>query len=322
MIFQQLSNLDVAIRNLPVGQLARSCFDTLKRFIVRFSDPAVAQSVGLFRISLPFSHPLPANLAIFPLYDRQLPELARILYRKYPDLCAIDVGANIGDTAALIRSGADISVLCVEGNPVILPFLTRNLEVVGRTEVAATFLGELDGMNAFEIRDTPGSASIHANPDGSEQVKISTMESVLKKHPNFANAKLLKIDTDGFDHRVLHSSAEFLKTARPVVMFELDPRLLELQSDALDRGIELLKELGYSRLMFYDNAGNFLASIQANQSDVTADFLSYHTADLTRSYWDILAFHSDDEDVHDDFRKSERLRCVEKRSERLARWNR
>ena len=55
-----------------------------------------------------------------------LGRLVTLAYGKYPDLAVIDVGSNVGDTAAVIKAGADVPVFCIEGDPQIYPILQRN----------------------------------------------------------------------------------------------------------------------------------------------------------------------------------------------------
>ena len=61
-----------------------------------------------------------------PLYEayQKNPELnsligigARMVKERFPDSWAVDVGANIGDTLALIKAKADMPVICIEGDP-------------------------------------------------------------------------------------------------------------------------------------------------------------------------------------------------------------
>ena len=50
------------------------------------------------------------------------PELGRIassVYAKYPEMVSVDVGANIGDTAAIIRSACPAPIVCVEGDELL-----------------------------------------------------------------------------------------------------------------------------------------------------------------------------------------------------------
>lgn len=46
----------------------------------------------------------------------ELGRVAARIWRKYPQMVAVDVGANIGDTASIIRSGCPAPIICFEGD--------------------------------------------------------------------------------------------------------------------------------------------------------------------------------------------------------------
>ena len=77
--------------------------------------------VGRTRVVLPLDHALETYQARWKRYDRALGEIAHIVRGKYPDLRAVDIGANVGDTAALIFAYDDIPTLCIEGTEAFLP---------------------------------------------------------------------------------------------------------------------------------------------------------------------------------------------------------
>ncbi|HEY8900539.1 MAG TPA: FkbM family methyltransferase [Chthoniobacterales bacterium] len=313
MIAQQISNLELFLRRAKVGEEVRSAFGRSKRWLTRWWDPAVSREIANVTLSLPLSHPLPINLEIFPLYDRQITPLVASLRKKYPDLRMIDVGANIGDTAALAKAETDIPVLCIEGNPRILPYLKRNLSRLGTIQLAETFVGMENGAVAFEIEHTPGSASIRRNRNADHSLPLATMQTILKKFPEFADAKFLKVDTDGFDGTVLRSARDYLTRTQPVLLFEVDPKLLGQQGEDAHALLDFLVSLNYEQFMIYDNFGNFLISLDRDQQDGFRDLVSYHLNSIQSLYWDVIAFASIDRDVHDKFRISERNRCVIRR---------
>src|SRR5258706_13989898 len=98
--------------------------------------------IGRFRLLLPADHRLDEYQRTWLRYDTALGYLARTVFRKYADSCAIDIGANVGDSAALIRSHADVRVLCVEGNPAFSQCLEHNASEIGGLELQTCFVGE------------------------------------------------------------------------------------------------------------------------------------------------------------------------------------
>ncbi len=79
--------------------------------------------IGRFELTLPADHPIDRYQKTYRLYDRVLGDIAHAVAAKYPDTTAIDIGANVGDTAALLCRDQDFPVLCIEGSPHFLKYL-------------------------------------------------------------------------------------------------------------------------------------------------------------------------------------------------------
>ena len=70
-----------------------------RQLLVRLGDPTVRYRVGAAELELPLSHELPFYQHDHPQYDRQLGAIAAELGGP-----VVDVGANVGDSAAAIRA--------------------------------------------------------------------------------------------------------------------------------------------------------------------------------------------------------------------------
>src|SRR4051812_39979812 len=118
---------------------------TFQRVLRVLGNGRQYDNIGGRRVRLPNnSHALEYKRR-FRLYDTALGSIANIANAKYPDLHAIDIGANVGDTAALIRKFADIPVLCIEGDPGLLSILNENAGRLGNITVEPSFVG-VDGQ--------------------------------------------------------------------------------------------------------------------------------------------------------------------------------
>src|SRR5690242_20605269 len=70
-----------------------------------------------------------------PNYMAELGRIAGAVHAKYPDMVAVDVGANIGDTAAIIRSGCPAPIICLDGDQSQARILGINARNIGGVEV-------------------------------------------------------------------------------------------------------------------------------------------------------------------------------------------
>ena len=78
-------------------------------------DWLVTFEIDGYLLYLPLSHRLPQHRLATPGYSSNLGRLAQIVQSKYPDLTLVDVGANVGDSVAIVRRRIHCPILCVEG---------------------------------------------------------------------------------------------------------------------------------------------------------------------------------------------------------------
>jgi FkbM family methyltransferase len=259
--------------------------------------------IGRYRIRLPENGRLLIHKKAFHLYDTALVEISRVLYGKYPGLHAIDIGANVGDTAALIRKSAEIPVLCIEGDPALLPLLSENVARLGPgVEMEESFVG-LDGaaVNLNFAHDLGSNACLVEAADAQGPTKLRSLRAILTDHPEFARSKLLKIDTEGFDFDIIRQSLEFIQHATPAIFFEYAPYLRPDESHAGLGAIEALVRAGYSDFIYYDNFGNFLLRTDAANRDIFRDLDAYLASNRRHGvavcYFDVCALHQEDADL-------------------------
>jgi FkbM family methyltransferase len=268
--------------------------------------------IGRHSILLPDDHALPRYQAQWPRYDTALGRIANLAKQKYQDLYAIDVGANIGDTAALIQSKHTIPTLCIEGTPAYVTILRQNAEIIGNVVVESVFVGNLSSDEKRQgiivqngtariVQTEPHKDSLEI--ENSSLLQFLTLEQILEKNASFCSSKLLKIDTDGFDFQILLGSVSFLKRVLPIIYFEYD---ISFNHEDLSRSIICLRTLfqnGYKYFVVYDNFGNYILSITTEEIDTFLDLNAYLVSSKTLNgkpaiyYFDICAYHKEDFDV-------------------------
>ena len=239
--------------------------------------------VGSTDIVLPAGHALPKYRARWHLYDEPLRYVAEALRALDPNFRAIDIGANVGDSAAAIGVQGSRSVptpvLCIEGDPAYLGYLRRNARALGpQVEVEASFVGTDSGSlaldqlrrhdgttSAAEALSTPSHLSDHAASDPGTAIPVRRLDAIVELHPSFRGAELMKLDTDGFDFSILLANEDLLALTGPVLFFEY---LLESPEDAerAQTCMDMLASIGYADFLVFDNFGNpLLRTDQATQ---------------------------------------------------------
>lgn len=272
------------------------------------SDPVVSTSLGECRLQLPLSHELPLYRKQFPDYSVNLGRISAEVKRKYPNLRMIDVGANVGDSVAIVRMFTDPPILCVEGEPRFFQLLAVNTLQFCDIELEYTFLGTTgDHIHAINVQR--GNAQVLLGPVPGTG-RICTLSEVLARHPHFVSTKLLKLDAEGFDCKILAGELEFLKRNKPVLFFEYYPHFCQMAGQNALQIFSMLSEIGYSALLIYQNIGKYFMTLNPDQARSVED-LHYFLVDL-EGCCDVAAFHKEDEDIASSVRAAEvaaRAKC-------------
>ena len=279
------------------GILRRMILRAAVVICARAGDPGVNYEFSGRTIVLPFSHELPRIWCVYRDYSFNLARLASACVEKHPDATMVDVGANVGDSVAIVRTTSSLPVLCVEGNPTYLKYLTRNLLKFEDTEVEPRFVGAEDQDSRGRVISNGGTAHLELSGSDASMLSIRTLETIVSTHPRFTAPRLVKIDTDGYDQRIIMGSEAFLRSANPCIFFEYDPYFLAMQSDDGLSLFPFLESLGYSGAVIWDNFGVFLLSTQLSEKALFEQLHLYYSGRRSSAYMDIAVFHSTDQDL-------------------------
>lgn len=234
------------------GRACLKALIALRRALVRWRDPLLEWRVGDVELVLPLSHELPFYRHDHPRYDRPIGEMAAEIGGP-----VVDVGANVGDTAAEIRSRSDVPILCVEGDGRFFALLTANAPRIGGLELEHAFV---EAPAHARVERGAGTARLVRPSDtsfeGGEMLRSKPLARILEEHPAFREPALVKLDTDGMDVPIVLANLELLARTRPVLFFEYDPHL-----GATPDVFERLREIGYRRLDVYENTGELAQSV-------------------------------------------------------------
>jgi FkbM family methyltransferase len=280
-----------------------------RSLLVKYKDPLIKFKIQGIELQANLSHELPFILNYYPYYSSNLGRVSSYISTKYSDLKIIDVGANIGDSVAILRSYVDSSILCVEAHPLFLELLIKNTNQFKDISIAVSYLGDRSETCSMQFEDLGGTAHLSVttnliNPN-QNQVSIITLDDLLGNYPSFLKTKMMKIDTDGFDGKIIRGSKKILQCSKPVVFFEYDPYFLNQQGDDGISIFHTLKEIGYAGVIIYDNFGRLLLTLPSIDFDRLQEIHSYFSNRNSHLYCDICIFHAEDQDLYEVTRKKE-----------------
>ncbi|MEH2455809.1 FkbM family methyltransferase [Nostoc sp.] len=271
----------------------------------RKNDPLITSDIGGFIFTLPFSHKLPFILKDNPYYSSNLARIAKHVKEKYADLKLIDVGANIGDSVAILRKEEFFPILCIEGDDQFYSILEINASSFTELYIAKEFLGQETKQMYFVSTKLGGTGNLQEDQSSTQIVEIKKLSDLIKQYSVFENAKMLKIDTDGFDCKIIRGALSFLNQAKPVIFFEYDPFFLNKQEDDGFSIFATLGNIGYKKILIYDNFGRLLITSNIDNLDLMKEIHLYFLGRKSYLYCDICVFHSEDSDLFEVTRESE-----------------
>lgn len=272
----------------------------LRALILKFTDPLITLSFRGYTLSMPFSHTIFLNQKIYPTYDMQLHKIANYIAQKMDFIHIIDVGANIGDTAVFIDM-PKAQFLLVEGETRYNDLIEENFyrhygqatRGGGKLIIENTFI--TDKQSTYTITRYDGSARLQQTQDSEDtqnSIVFHTLDFLVDKHnfkPNF-----IKVDTDGFDFKVIRSAENTLKTYKSTLFFEWDLFFLQAQNENPTSIFTYLNSLGYTQLLIFDNFGNLLVILHSDDIQNLSLILDYtRKSNKHIYYYDVLALHKD-----------------------------
>lgn len=279
-----------------------------RTFLLKIGDQPVETMLEGVTLKLPFSHDLPKYFAQYPLYMKNFTLLGKVVYEKYSDLCAIDIGANVGDTLVFLRKYYTYPIVCIEGNPAYLGFLKENASKFEAVSICPFFVGK-EGEIEGKLITEQGTARIDLSQK-SDGFTAKSLQQIYSEQPYQSNPKFIKIDTDGFDLMILRESIGFIEKYKPVLFFEFDPFLFGKveHSDSPDI-FELLSKVGYTFGVEFDNIGKLIRHFNVLDEAKSKTIIKKYENSNGSVFSDIALFHSEDEDVYFKYLSEVEIQC-------------
>ncbi len=267
-------------------------------------EPTVKYHLEKYDIILPLNHALPAIRNIYPLYSSNVGRIAKEVNKKYSELHIIDIGANVGDSAVIIRSYCSSPILCIEGCSEYINFLKDNTSQFTNIDIEESYVGNTTSQDTYAEIVEKGTARI-TKSNKNKITNLISFDAIFTKYPEFKHSKLWKIDTDGHDTSLIQQGLSSLRNFYPVIHFEYDPYFLKLSGNIDIEIFEILRGYGYRNALFYDNNGDYFAMVDICNDAMLEDLHQYQVGRKSDKYWDICVFHEEDTDICSSLRKSE-----------------
>ena len=131
----------------------------------------------------------------------------------------VDIGANIGSYAVMLAVNTGVRVIAAEPGRVARERLRENIAINAvhdRVRIVPDVIGDTDGAEVPFTQRFDATNRVAAD-SSSIPLKMRSLDATLTQAPT-----LIKIDVEGFEPSVLRGAREVIRTARPVIVVELE----------------------------------------------------------------------------------------------------
>ena len=257
----------------------------------------VEMKLGRFTLEIPKHHHLMALLKSQPYRNLCVGIAAKQVSLKHNDATIVDIGANIGDTAAVIAQHCANKLILVEASDYFAGILARNVkQFPNEVEIQRVFVS--DGKEIRGNLHYRGGTAFFEEGAGAS----SGPSKPTRRLCDIADAKtrFVKIDTDGFDTKIIRAGLDWLAAQKPALLFENTIADKETLDDA-DSLFENLKEIGYEYFIYWDDPGFHVLSTTslAATKDLNRYLFKLVESGYPRgiSNYDVLCLQAGDEDI-------------------------
>jgi len=156
----------------------------------------------------------------------------------------VDVGANIGETSMLAAQGVGSTgkVFALEPHPGNYRRMISNLALNSFTNITPiqVALGDAEGSAMMDEPRHDNAGAHRVATTGSIPVRVTTLDALA-----LDRVDVLKVDTEGYETRVVRGGRSTIARSRPVMFIEVhDGHLRDAGSSAREL-IRYVRELGY-----------------------------------------------------------------------------
>lgn len=223
--------------------------------------------VGNFEILIPSRHALAKIQQGQPYRDLCVGISAKYISSKYPQGTLMDIGANIGDTAAMMASFSPNRLVLIEASDYYFGILSQNAARLPNPIVLKQVLIADGKPELGSLQHWGGTAFFRKDATGNTEIQTVRLCEIADESTRF-----VKIDTDGFDFMIIADSLEWLAAAQPALLFE-DQIQSQSELENANDVIARLMQAGYAYFIVWDDPGRHVVS--TGSLDVLKDLNRY-----------------------------------------------
>jgi FkbM family methyltransferase len=294
----------LSMRSNPLVRIPAKVAGKLFRPFGRFVSKGHLVDARLYgqKLRMPPEHPLALILTQTPQYNRPLALTVTAIAESTANrpLVVVDIGANIGETVAIIeqRNPGVSRYLCLDADDEIAALCQFNHEGNPAVQTQHSFIGENEGALVRvedDGRANPSTKLVSGSgsgvPDGHRLRRLDNVAGPFAE--TYGSLNLIKVDTEGYDFSVLRSGTQLIQRYKPAVYFEWYPALLEGLNENPSDGFDFLAGFGYEHFVFFSSVGDYYAKVSKPDRLLLWSLAKAASQNPAMLYFDVLASTSE-----------------------------
>jgi FkbM family methyltransferase len=246
---------------------------------------------GKFLLNIPDDHKIIAIHREAAFYDRAFGFILEEISKASPNGVMLDIGANVGDTAAFFASYVSNPIVSVEGNPEFTTYFKSNLRHFGdQVRLIEKFI-RTDALASLKLSYSGGQGTGVLSVAETDAVDDSDFMSTDELLEEVGELSLVKSDTDGMDGFII---SDMLEKAPDVPLFFECDTTISLPGTA-NPWPGVFERLDDYSVVIFDNQGLPMLAAEESAERVLRDLSGYlhlqRSVHPTRIYYlDVWAF--------------------------------
>jgi FkbM family methyltransferase len=177
---------------------------------------------------------------------------------------------------------------CIEGDKEFFSYLKQNMKIFENVMCINTLLSDTSDKIKSLVRIHSGTASAQGK-DYSDSTSFDKLTESLKIN----KIDLIKIDTDGYDGKILKGAENSLRMFKPMVIFEWHPILCKQAETDFYQHFRVLQRNGYKTFIWFTKFGSFSHFIYEPSDKYIEQFAEICIKAEFDNDWhyDIVTFH-------------------------------
>lgn len=226
---------------------------------------------GKYLLNIPDDHKIIDIHKVAAFYDRAFGFILEEISKNSSGGVFLDIGGNIGDTAAIFATYASNPIVSVEGSPEFAAYFRSNLHYLGEQVRLIEKFVRTEALAKLKLsyRSLEGTGFLAATESGAidDDGFVSTADLLNDVGP----VSLIKSDTDGMDGFIISDMLD--KVPDAPLFFECDT-ICTIQ-DAANPWPDVFEKLRDHSIVVFDNNGLPMLVAETNATNILRDLSGY-----------------------------------------------